>query len=61
MRWGLPLEIPGRTLQELPAIARTAEEGGYTDGWPGGGRLSVCAIAAAGRSSRRLPRVGEAD
>jgi hypothetical protein len=56
MRWGLPLEIPRRTLQELPAIARTAEEGGYTDGWPG-----EVQGADAFRSARSPPPVARRD
>jgi probable F420-dependent oxidoreductase len=58
MRWGLSLEIPGRTLADLPAVARAAEDAGYTDGWPGevqgADAFTMCAIAAQATERMRV-------
>ena len=35
MRWGLSLDLPGVPLSQHAEIVRTAEQAGYTDGWPG--------------------------
>ena len=58
-RWGLSLELPGLTLRELPAIARAAEQAGYTDGWPGevGGWDGFTPPTVAAMATERM-RVG---
>jgi probable F420-dependent oxidoreductase len=34
-RWGLSLDLPGLSLADAAPVIRSAEEAGYTDGWPG--------------------------
>jgi probable F420-dependent oxidoreductase len=34
-RWGLSLDLPGLSLADAARVIRSAEEAGYTDGWPG--------------------------
>jgi probable F420-dependent oxidoreductase len=55
-RWGLSLELPGLKLPQLPAVARVAEEAGYTDGWPGevAGHDGFTPVAVAATATERM-------
>ena len=55
-RWGLSLELPGRTLRDLPDIARAAEQAGYTDGWPGevSGHDGFTPVVVAATATERM-------